>query len=389
MHENWRSALDYLEEFQYQHLDLQIKIAEIPATYCAEKKRAEFMAQQLRDLNLHINIDHAGNVRALRAGRADKGNLIVIAAHLDAAFPATTDFKVVLKNGRLLGPSIVDNSLGLMAMVALVEAMNHADIETQDDLLFVATVGEEGLGDLRGVKSLLEDKDVLASTKAFIALDSQGHEHIVHRAMGSKRFRVDIKGCGGHSYLDFGTLNPLSAVAEIITRIDRIIVPEHPKTTFNVGVLSGGVSVNVIPETATFEMDLRSEDSVQLEALENEFLVAVAEGVASVNDRTSDEKHPLTYRTAVIGDRPCGQTETSDSLVTSAVRAADQLGLDTHYISGSSDANVPMNLGIPAIMLGAGGQGGGLHSDREWFDPCEAYLGRQRALLSLLLFDRA
>lgn len=391
MRDSWQFALDYLDEYQERHLDLQIEIAEIPAPYRGEQARAAFMAQRFADLGLLVTIDPIGNVRARRAGEAGADS--VIAAHMDAAFPATTDFKIVRKDGKLFGPSIVDNSLGLMGMLALVEAMNHAGIETQNDLLFVATVGEEGLGDLRGVKALLADKDVLGSIKGFIALDSQGHENIIHRSLGSKRYRVTVKGCGGHSYLAFGALNPLSAIAEIITRIDQIEVPENPRTTYNVGLVTGGVSVNVIPETASFEMDLRSEDSEQLNVLDTVFLSAVSTGIDKVNRRLEDAsdgaQSKLSHDITVIGDRPSGRTEKDHVLVTSVARAAETLSLDTHYDCGSSDANVPMSLGTPAVMLGAGGQGGGLHSDREWFDPTDAHIGRQRALLSVLLFDAA
>lgn len=380
------SALSYLHLNERRHLDLQIKIAEITATYFNEKARADYMADMFSLLDLQVSVDSVGNVRAYRAGK--NKNVIIMAAHLDAAFPETTKFEVNKSGNKYYGPSIVDNSLGLVGMLALVEAMNEADIKTQCGLLFVATVGEEGLGDLRGVKALMSDQQLLQQVKGFIALDSQGDSHVMNRALGSKRYKVVIEGLGGHSYLAYGNLNPLSAVAEIINNIDDIEIPKKPKTSMNVGLVSGGVSVNVIPKTATIEVDLRSEDREKLSFIEGQFLSAVEDGINTINNKSADPENRLSYNICLTGDRPCGETLEDQALVLSAKEAGEKLQLDTSYGTASSDANVPMSLGIPSIMLGAGGKGGGLHTENEWFDPTNAYLGRQRALLTLLMFDR-
>lgn len=382
-----QNALKHIEKNYDRFLKKQIQIAEIPAPPFHEAKRARFMTEEFKRLGLkQVHIDSAGNVLGLRKGR--KPHMLVISAHLDTVFPEGTDVSVQRNGQRYLGPGLVDDSLGLMNLLALIEALKATGIQTESSLLFVATVGEEGLGDLRGVKYLFLKSDYRDRIKAFISIDGAKPGRITNSALGSKRYRVTVTGPGGHSYGAFGLVNPAHALGQIIARFTSVGVPGDPKTTYNVGRLGGGTSVNSIPFEVWMEVDMRSESSEELKKLEAFFLQTVAQGVRAENLFRVASDSKLKVRSERIGDRPSGTIPDSSALVQKAKWAITALGFTPRTTTSSTDANIPISLGIPAITTGGGGTSGGAHSLKEWFDPREAHKGIQKNLLLVLAAAR-
>lgn len=382
-----QQAMAHIEQHYPRFIEQQIDIAEIPAPPFMEQQRGEYMAKAFKRLGLkQVHTDKVGNVLGWRRG-AGKGTLVV-SAHLDTVFPEGTDFSVRREGNRLYGTGLADDSLGLMNLLALVETLDDAKIHTEYDLLFIATVGEEGLGDLRGVKYLFNQGPLKGKIDAFITLDAIDPRPISNQALGSKRYRVTFKGTGGHSWRDFGRVNPAHALGQLIARFTTMELPTSPKTSYSIGRIGGGTSVNSIPFKAWLEVDMRSESNEDLIALEQQFLAKVNEALAAENKFRQAGGSKLTVDLEMIGDRPSGITPANDPLITSAQWATRAVGLTPRLKSESTDANVPVSLGIPAMSIGSGGSGGDMHSPSEWYDPTDAHLGLQRTLLIILAYDQ-
>jgi tripeptide aminopeptidase len=381
--EGVQRAFRFLETHANAITDEQISICSIPAPPFGEAERAEYLRRKFLDYNLAAVLDHEGNCLGLRAG-ANTAPLLVVSAHLDTVFPPGTDFTVRREGSKLLSPGIADDGCGLAALLALLGALEAASIETEGSLLFVGTVGEEGEGNLRGARHLLTQGEWANRINAFISFDGPGIERITHAALGSRRYRVQLRGRGGHSWGDFGAANPVHALGRAIARLAAYPAPVEPRTTFNVGHIKGGASVNVIPAEALMDVDLRSASAEELRRLDAFFRRAVREAVDDENGARRAGDPPLELDLKLIGDRPSGETPTDSSIVRLAEEATRALGYRPRLDRSSTDSNIPISLGIPAITLGAGGASGNSHTLEEWYDPRDRDLSLKRALLLLL-----
>lgn len=356
----------------------QIALSQIAAPTGEESERGEWVAARFDALGLaDVCTDAAGNVLGTRAGSEDVAP-VVICAHLDTVFPRATPLRVQCDGARLVGPGIGDNGRGLAAMLTLAGAIDGTALRTRAPVVFAATTGEEGSGDLRGAKELFGSS--MSHATAAIALDGAGDERIVHRALGSRRFRIHFRGAGGHSWTAFGVPNAVHAAALTGAMLARISLPAVPRTTLSVGRIGGGISVNAIPDDAWLEIDLRSTAGSALRTFESEIRAAATSALHEENLRGNRGAPPLTLEITVIGDRPSGETDRTQPLVTAAIEATRLIGRDPDLATASTDANVPISLGIPAIAIGAGGRGGEAHTVAEWFENSAGYLGVVRAL---------
>ena len=377
--------LKHLEENADAITEEQVRITEVPAPSFQEKERAAYIAKLLGAAGLRVETDAAGNVIGEQPG--SKPGAVLLAAHLDTVFPAGTDVRVKREGGRLLAPGISDNGTGLAALVGIARALRDAKIKTSYTILFVADVGEEGEGNLRGMRALVEARK--RQLKYVIALDGSATDYVTAAALASRRVEVVIEGPGGHSWSDFGTVNPVHAIARGVARFVKARVPETPRTTFNVGEIEGGTSVNSIPFRAAIKVDLRSESETELSQLEStlreSMKLGVGEEVAAARERGMvGGAAELHLSVSVLGIRPGGELST-DSPLMAAVEAADrQLGNRSRVERSSTDANIPLSLGIPAISLGGGGASGGAHSLNEWYEPAGRAMGLKRVALTLL-----
>ena len=372
-----RAAVEFAKTDELRTIDDQIRICEVEAPPFQEAKRAEMYAGLLRETGLkNVRIDAEGNVIAERPGTSARPN-VVLSAHLDTVFPRGTNVKVRRDGYVLRGAGIGDDCRGLADVLAVARALNKAAVSTPGTITFVATVGEEGLGDLRGVKRLFNDtlKDRI---DRFLSIDGEGLG-VTHIAIGSVRFRVTFKGPGGHSFGSFGVVNPIHALGRAMARIADFQVPSSPRTTFNIGRVGGGTSINAISGDAWMEVDLRSGDTVSLRALEKQFRQAVADAVAQENARWNSSA--LTANIEVVGMRPAGRLPSSAPIVQTAISVSKALNLPITFSEGSTDANLPLSLGIPALTIDAGGRGSGAHTDNETYDATDAWKGTQRAIL--------
>ena len=363
-------------------LSTQIALSEIPSPTGNEAARGASVADRFRGLGLrNVRVDDVGNVLGTRDGDSDAAP-VVVCAHLDTIFPAGTSV-VVARNGQhLCGPGIVDNSRGLAAMLALAEAIDGRRVCTHRPIVFAATVGEEGAGDLRGVKHLFSRLSVQPA--ACIALDGAGDDRIVTRALGARRFRVTFHGAGGHSWAAFGVPNPVHAAGATAAKLAALPLPRTPRTTLSVCRIGGGISVNAIPDEAWLEIDLRSSSAEILERCSGDIQQAVRVAVREENSRRAPGTATLSSTITTIGDRPCGEVDAEHPLVVAAMQATQAIGRTPELATASTDANVPISLGIPAIAIGAGGRGGGVHTSAEWYDNTDGTLGVARALTLLV-----
>jgi acetylornithine deacetylase/succinyl-diaminopimelate desuccinylase-like protein len=380
-----RAALDAVRRNEPSIIDLQVKVCEIPAPPFHEEARGRELQRLFTEAGLKdVRTDPAGNVIGVRPGKSPRPNL-VFSAHLDTVFPEGTGVKVTREGNVLKGPGIGDDCRGLAVMMAVVRALDEAHVETAGTITFVADVGEEGLGDLRGMKQLFHET-LKGRIDKFVSVDGTGFG-ISHIGVGSNRYKVTFKGPGGHSYGAFGMANPIHAMGRAIARIDAFEVPAQPKTTFNVGRVGGGTSVNAIPFESWMEVDMRSADPAALKALDNKFHLALKQAVEEENRRWGG-RGAVTVSAELVGVRPAGQTPSDGPIVTTALGVSRALGLPESLREGSTDANVPMNLGIPAITIGGGGAGAGAHSLNEDFDTRDSWKGTQRALLLAVALAR-
>ena len=373
-----RATLDAVLEDEPAVLADQVSLCEIPAPPFDEQARAEAYRDHFERLGLeNIRIDAVGNVLGERPGREPRPHL-VFSAHLDTVFPEGTDVSVAREGRMLRGPGIGDDCRGLAVVLAVARALDRGDIETTGRITFVGTVGEEGLGDLRGVKHLF-DNELAGEVDRFVSVDGAG-VGLTTSAVGSHRYRVTYRGPGGHSFGAFGLASPIHALGRLIEAVARFNVPQDPKTTFTVGRIGGGTSVNSIASSAWLEVDLRSIGIVALDDLDAWFRRAVGASLDAENRRWGSGGR-LQVDIKEVGRRPAGQTLPEDPLVQAAVAVTEALGVPVRLSAGSTDANIPMSLGIPAITVDGGGYGVGAHSEAEAFDSTDSALGTQRAVL--------
>jgi tripeptide aminopeptidase len=361
------AATAYFRSDQDRFVKELISLTEIPSPPFKEQARAAAFAGLLRQSGLTgVETDSEGNVMALRKG-AGRG-LLVVNAHLDTVFPEGTDVKVKRQGTRLSAPGVGDDTRGLALLLSLVRAMDAAKIQTAADILFVGNVGEEGEGDLRGIKYLLQKGKYKGRVTGMIAIDGGDLSGVTTGGVGSKRYRVSFTGPGGHSYGAFGLVNPAFAMGDAIARFSRLTVPSKPKTTFNVGVVRGGTSINSIPSEVSMDVDMRSESCAELAKVDAEFLALVRDAVDAENKARSTREGPVKADPRVVGERPCGETPASSPIVKAADTAIRAFGMTPSFTISSTDANVPMSMGIPAITIGRGGPGGRQHAPDEWTD---------------------
>jgi tripeptide aminopeptidase len=380
-----KRALAFIEASHQKTLDLQVMIAEIPAPTFHESERAKFMAGEFRKVGLkNVEIDKQGNVLGWRDGVVQ--DTFVLATHLDIAFEPGVSTKVRKDGARWYGPGLADDSRGLAELLVIAEAMNDARIQTHHTMLFVANVGEEGNGDLNGVRYLFGESPYRTRLREFISIDGTPGQ-ITSGGTGVKRYLVTLHGPGGHSYNNFGRPSSIHAAARIIDHISSVEVPKSPKTTFNVGLITGGTSVNAIAEECSFEVDLRSEDPGQLDKIEAKLLEAVRRGTEEENASRAESKTSLKAETKLIGNRPAGNTPETSPLVEAAKWAFVATGSKPKLAISSTDSNVPISLGIPAVTLSRGGNSGNWHSRNEFYEPAEAWRGPQAVLLTILDFE--
>jgi len=364
----------------------QITVAQIAAPTGEEQERGGWIARRFRDCGLSdIHTDDAGNVIGRREGNPDLAP-VVICAHLDTVFPRDTDLSIRRDGVRLVGPGINDNGRGLAVMLALAAEIDGVRLRAQHPIEFVATTGEEGLGDLRGAKHYFAGRG--RDAHAMVALDGAGDERIIHRALGSRRFRVSYAGPGGHSWAAFGVPNAVHAAAAAATRLASLPLPASPRTTLSVGRIGGGLSVNSIPDRAWLEIDSRSTSAAALDDIERAIRTIARTAADDENAKRAVGTRDLSVEDESIGARPCGETPADHSLVQAALEATRLVGRQPDLALASTDANVAISHGIPAIAIGAGGRGGDAHTHAEWFDNLHGTLGVARALTIVMTTAR-
>jgi acetylornithine deacetylase/succinyl-diaminopimelate desuccinylase-like protein len=381
-----KAALDAARAGEEQVISDQIRFCEIPAPEFKESDRAAAVKQTFEIVGLtNVRVDRAGNVLGDRPGRSPRPRL-VIAGHLDTVFPEGTDVRVTREGNVLKGPGIGDDCRGLGVLVGIIRALDAGKVQTEGTITFVADVGEEGLGDLRGMKGLF-DETLKGQIDRFVSIDGTGIG-VTRVAVGSHRYRMTFKGPGGHSFGAFGLANPIHAMGRAIATISDIQVPKAPKTTFNVGRVGGGTSVNSIPFEGWFEVDMRSSDKASLAAVDAKVQAAVDSAVMRENRRWS---HPgmITVEKKLVGDRPAGNTPAAAPIVRTAVAVAGALGTSVTPGEGSTDSNYPISLGLPAITVGGGGRGQGAHSLAEQFDTTDSWRGTQWVTLLAIALSQS
>lgn len=378
------SALERAKVNEPEIIAEQIRICEIPAPPFGEEKRGLELKAIFTRLGLkNVRIDAVGNVLGERPGKAP-GPHLVMAAHLDTVFPIETDVKVTKEGPWLKGPGIGDDCRGLAVLIGVVRALDEAGVTTEGPITFVGNVGEEGLGDLRGTKALFNET-LKGRIDRFVSVDGSGLG-MTRVGVGSFRYRLAYKGPGGHSYGAFGRVNPIHALGRAIAEIAEFQVAREPKTTFNVGRIGGGTSVNSIPFEAWAEVDMRSHDKASLDALHARFLAAADAAAFAENKRWG--KGTITVVKESVGVRPAGETLATDYIVQAAESVTRALGASVEWSTTSTDSNVPMSLGIPAITIDGGGDGKDAHALTEAFDTTDSWKGTQRAVLLAIALTR-
>jgi tripeptide aminopeptidase len=384
-----RSAYNWFRTQEPQFLQWQMEMARIAAPPFGESARAAWLQERFREIGLDdIRIDDVGNVFGIHPGFGRR--YVALSAHIDTVFPANTPLNIRQQGSRIYGPGVSDNGAGVVAMLAIASLLRSVRVRHALPFVFIGNVGEEGEGDLRGMRHIFATprwKDSIAYT---LVLDGAGSDTIVAEALGSRRFEVIVRGPGGHSWSDFGAPNPIVILAKAIETFSATTVPSIPKTTFNIGVIRGGTSVNSIPESASMKVDIRSTSMAEMERLEQSLRRALNRAVEdesmAAEMRSSAQRRPsgVNCEIVVIGNRPAGELQTGARIL-QAVRAVDaQLSNAAHVQRASTDANVPLSLGLEAVAIGGGGSGGGAHTLQEWFDSNGRELALKRILLTML-----
>jgi len=391
-----RAAFAWLHAEEAQFAAWQLEMARIPAPPFGEAARAEWLQERFRALALdEVHIDEVGNVFGVHqtgqsARQAPTKQYTALSAHIDTVFPAGTPLNLRQQGNRLYGPGVSDNGAGVAALLAVAAALRAARVPLATPILFIGNVGEEGEGDLRGMRHIFSQGRWRESIRHSLILDGAGSDTIVAEALGSRRFEVIVRGPGGHSWSDFGMPNPILVLARAIHSFSHTSLPTSPKTTFNIGVIRGGTSVNSIPESASMRVDIRSTSMAEMGRLEGALRTAIehaTEEESRVSERrTASQKRSsgLSYEIVPIGNRPAGELD-GNARILKVIRGVDtHLGNAAQIQRASTDANIPLSLGREAIAIGGGGVGGGAHTLQEWFDCSGRELGLKRILLSLL-----
>ncbi len=405
--------------FQWFHLqepklrEWHCGVASIPAPPFGEQARAAWLAKQFTALGLQdVHIDVCGNALGSIRGASSLGGrssrpepsacdadtfrpCTLLSAHLDTVFPADAIGNPVQDGSRLIIPGASDNCAGITALLAIAAAMQSAGLQPASDILFVGNVGEEGEGNLRGMRYLFTESASAPRIRSAVVLDGAGTETIVNQALGSKRFSITITGPGGHSWTDAAVPNPILALSNALAELGRIELPAFPPTTWNVGHIEGGTAINAVPQRAQARIDTRSTDAALLCKLEERIRAAVDDAVAHANraagkiSESTANRPRLQFQIETIGERPAA-TLPANAAILSALRAVDRhLGIHSHPRIASTDANIPLSLGIEAVSIGSGGSGGGVHTRQEWFDAKGRDLALRRILLLLLALAQA
>jgi acetylornithine deacetylase/succinyl-diaminopimelate desuccinylase-like protein len=376
-----RSAFAWFLSHEQRLIEWQLELARIPAPPFGEQARSEWLLERFLEIGLaDVHSDEVGNVFGIYPGRG--GHYVTVSAHMDTVFPAGTPLNVREQGNRLYGPGVSDNGAGVAALLATAAVVGEARIKHDAPLLFIANVGEEGEGDLRGMRHIFANRRWLDAIAYNLVLDGAGNDTIVAEALGSRRFEVIVRGPGGHSWSDFGAPNPIIVLARAIERFTQVRVAAVPKTTFNIGVIRGGSSVNSIPESASMRVDLRSTSAAQIDRLEMALRTALEQ--AAMLDSGKTRNGSLSCEATVIGSRPAGELD-SNARILRVIRAVDShLGNASQVQRASTDANIPLSLGREAIAIGGGGAGGGAHTLQEWFDCAGRELALKRILLAVL-----
>ncbi len=379
-----QEALQFLCEDDERTLREHLEMCQIPAPSYEEGEKAEYVRKKMMDAGLEdVHIDEVGNVLGTWKGTGN-GPRIMIAGHTDTVFPRETDLTLKKEGERYSCPGIGDDTRAVAELLNLARALNATGIHGEGDIVFCANVCEEGLGDLRGIKHAFKDM-ANGHYDGFVSIDDKNTSGIIYQAVGSERYLVTFHGTGGHSFTGFGIPNPIHAMGRAIAKISDFQTPKDPKTTFSVGVINGGTSVNVIAAECSMLVDMRSVDAGELEKLSVKFHQAVENAVQEENARWEDKDNRITVTFEQKGKRPAGTQDKSCQIVQAANAANQALGMETLYIgAASTDANIPISLGIPAITVGWGGKGGGEHTVHEWYEHTESWKGPQRDLLLLL-----
>jgi tripeptide aminopeptidase len=384
-----RSAFAWLRAQEAQFAHWQLDLARIPSPPFGEAARATWLANKFRELGLDdVHNDDVGNVFGIHPGFGR--NYVALSAHMDTVFPAGTPLNIRQQGNRLFGPGVSDNGAGLTALLAIAALLRSVRIRHALPFLFIANVGEEGEGDLRGMRHIFSAPRWKDSIAYNLVLDGAGSDTVVAEALGSRRFEVIVRGPGGHSWSDFGAPNPILVLARAIQAFAKTPVPSSPKTTFNIGVIRGGTSVNSIPESASMRVDLRSTSMAEMERLEVALRLALDDAVeeeSKANEgRAASQRRPfgVSCEIVAIGNRPAGELD-PNARILQVIRAVDaHLANVAQVQRASTDANIPLSLGREAIAIGGGGTGGGAHTLQEWFDCSGRELGLKRILLTLL-----
>jgi tripeptide aminopeptidase len=374
-------GLQWIDKSAAWMTDQQIRLTEIPAPEFDEARRGEALEQLFAASGFQVRIDKTGNVIGERPG-SDTKSVILLAAHLDTVFPAGTDVVVKRDGSRLLAPGIADNGVGLASLAGLARALAESRVRTTKTIVLVGDVGEEGEGNLRGMRALMDSYGSRLS--AVIAVDGPSTDHITTQGIASRRFEASVTGPGGHSWSDFGAPNPITAIARGIVKFSATSIPTDPRSSFNFGTIEGGTSVNSIPSSSAVKIDLRSEDEAELGRLETALREAMQAGVKEEISATQSAAGALELNFRSLGTRPAGKLP-DDSPLVLAIRNVDRyLGNRSRLERSSTDANIPLSTGIPAVALGGGGRGGGSHTLEEWYDPSGRELGLKRLFLTIV-----
>ena len=378
-----REAFTWFRAHSRELEDFQLEVTSIAAPPWGEAARSGWLASRFAEIGLaDVHRDELGNVFGVLPGSDPAAPFIALSAHIDTVFPNDTPIVVRRDSGKLYGPGVSDNSSGITSLLAIAKAMQAASLANIAPIVFIGNVGEEGEGDLRGMRHIYQQPRWSAMIASLIVIDGAGTDTIIAEGLGSRRYEVTVRGHGGHSWSDFGVANPIVALARVIDRFTRTPVPVSPKTTFNIGIINGGTSVNSIPESAIMRVDTRSASVDELDRLERALHEAVDHAIPEITGRKKQEL--LTAEVHVIGSRPAADLP-ADSPLLKMIRAVDaELGNTARIQRASTDANVPLSLGRQAIAIGSGGSGGGAHTIHEWYDPTGRDLGLKRILLLTL-----
>ncbi len=375
-------AAEKISESEPETLAEQLKVSLIPAPTFEETKRGEYFVKRFKALGLkNVRVDEVGNVIGERKGVDPDAPTLLLAAHLDTVFPIETPLKPIREGTVTKLPGISDDGRGLAVILAIARTLSEQEIKTKGTIIFTANVGEEGAGDLRGVRHLF-GKELKNRVSHFISIDGSGLD-VITGAVGSKRYRVSYLGPGGHSYGAFGIANPIHALGRLIAKVANFQTPVDPKTTFSVGMIRGGTSVNSIAFDASLDVDLRSRDPWELEKLDRLFKQSAEDALNEENRRWRD-RGKISLKVEKIGDRPTGNQSQTLPLIQLVKKVNAEMKIKDDFGFSSTDANLPISIGIPAITIGGGGKGKGAHSLSEQFDSQGSEIGSKRALMIVL-----